>query len=60
MRDTPKTDASKLVEALNPDTILDRLAELERESRALRVLLRAARALGRRQETAAEDERPAD
>ena len=37
-------DAIALLEALDPDQLVGRLQELERESRALRVLLRAVRA----------------
>ena len=37
------TDPAKLVRDLDPQTILNRLAELDSERSALRVLLRAAR-----------------
>ena len=37
------TDPAKLVRDLDPQTILSRLAELDAERAALRVLLRAAR-----------------
>jgi hypothetical protein len=40
---TTATDASALLESLNPEQIVDRLQALDRESRALRVLLRASR-----------------
>jgi hypothetical protein len=39
---TLPTDAVTLIENLDPDVIRDRLAELDRQSRALRVLLRSA------------------
>jgi hypothetical protein len=41
------TNATKLLEDLNPEEIRRRLDELEREERALGVLLRAATRLGR-------------
>jgi len=41
------TNAIKLIEELNPAEIRQRLDELEREQRALGVLLRAATRLGR-------------
>jgi hypothetical protein len=37
-----KTDPAALVEQLDPEAIRDRLHELGRQARALRVLLRAA------------------
>jgi hypothetical protein len=40
-------DPVHLIESLSPERIEARLAELSRESDALRVLLRAARARGR-------------
>jgi hypothetical protein len=39
---TLPADPAALIEALDPDLIRDRLAELDRQSRALRVLLRTA------------------
>jgi hypothetical protein len=45
MRDTPlPPDPVTLVNGLDPEAIIARLAELSREESALRVLLRAARA----------------
>ncbi|HEV3340502.1 MAG TPA: hypothetical protein VG125_09095, partial [Pirellulales bacterium] len=38
------TDPAKMLDTLDADAISERLAELDRQSRALRVLLRAARA----------------
>ena len=51
-------DFCALIDTLNPEQITDRLADLEREKRALRVLLRATRERqrGRRRTTSA----PAD
>jgi hypothetical protein len=40
----PAADPVALVDALDPDAIAARLDEIDRESKALRVLLRAARA----------------
>ncbi len=40
--DTATADPVAMVDALNPDAIRSRLVELDRQSRALRVLLRAA------------------
>lgn len=37
------TDPAKLIRGLDPQTILSRIAELDSERAALRVLLRAAR-----------------
>jgi hypothetical protein len=37
-------DTEAILDALNPDEIVQRLQALDRESRALRILLRAARA----------------
>jgi hypothetical protein len=45
---TLPTDAVALIERLDPDAIRNRLAELDRQSRALRVLLRSALARQRR------------
>ncbi len=42
------TDPLQLIESLDPDQIRDRLAELDRQSAALRTLLRAAVARDRR------------
>jgi hypothetical protein len=39
---TPLTDAAAIVESLDVEAIRDRLDELDRQSRALRVLLRSA------------------
>jgi hypothetical protein len=36
------SDPAALIESLNPQTIRERLAELDRQVRALRVLLRSA------------------
>jgi hypothetical protein len=44
MSTTATTDLGALLDQLDSRTIIDRLAALEREQRALRVLLRAARA----------------
>jgi hypothetical protein len=43
-RKTIPTDPTAVVETLDPAAILARLEDLDREARALRVLLRAARA----------------
>jgi hypothetical protein len=37
------SDPCALIDTLDPEQITDRLADLDREARALRVLLRAAR-----------------
>jgi hypothetical protein len=52
------TDPVALVDSLQPDAIRGRLAELERQSRALRVLLRTAVAR-ERQVTKHAQQRPA-
>jgi hypothetical protein len=41
---THTLNAAALVESLDPEAIRDQLAELDRQSRALRVLLRSAQA----------------
>jgi hypothetical protein len=46
--DASTTDPVALVDALEPDVIRERIADLDRQSRALRVLLRAAVARERR------------
>jgi hypothetical protein len=46
--DTAAPDPVALVDRLDPDAIRTRLADLDRQSRALRVLLRAAVARSRR------------
>ncbi len=50
--DTTTADPVALVDALEPDAIRSRLADLDRQSRALRVLLRAAIARERRERPA--------
>ena len=47
MNDQP--DAAKLLETLDVETIVAQLQELDRQIRALRVLLRAARARQRKE-----------
>lgn len=47
---TLPADPAAMIEALDPETIRDHLIELDRQSRALRVLLRAA--IARRRSTA--------
>jgi hypothetical protein len=50
----PRSDPAALIESLNPQTIRERLAELDCQARALRVLLRSALA---RQRAACRDNR---
>jgi len=51
MPDPAPTDPTALLDALNPDQIVQRLQDLDAESRALRVLLRAARSRERSRNT---------
>jgi hypothetical protein len=53
---TLQTDAVALVEQLDEDAILEQLVELHRRTRALQVLLRAARARKRRQAASSKTE----
>jgi len=46
------TDATRLVRDLSPDEIRGRLKEIDREAKALRVLLRAANASRQAKRTA--------
>jgi hypothetical protein len=54
---TPPTDPVRLLDALDADAIAARLQELDREARALRVLLRSARARQRRNRPQTGDQR---
>jgi hypothetical protein len=58
MTNAPKSidDPLKLVESLNPQAIEAKIDELDRQQRALRVLLRSAKARQRRQHAMPEQE----
>jgi hypothetical protein len=51
----PPSDPAAFIESLNPQTIREQLAELDRQARALRVLLRSA--LARQRAAARRDNR---
>jgi hypothetical protein len=52
----PARDPSEILDSLDPATIEASLADLQRQERALKVLLRAARARGRRERSAEQRE----